>query len=164
MQQYKRQPSLCHTPLSCTELGFLVLSTCSRWTQTKPNTACSPSAPWQIFLPFFLHSPGQDLSCSARYSVHKPTKSMTFSSPPAWQRTKPSLSERVALNGYKWDCLSCQRQAITSSSWSAKPTKAAVPGHPRAELTAHSSKTTHKVSEISTQNLRTLSASHSSKV
>lgn len=136
LQQYNRHPSLCHTPLSCTELVSWSWAL-AQGREKQIELAASPL-------------PGK-YSCQLSYTTQGKTLWdilfisqqrlwMIFNSLPAWERTKASLCGSVVLNGYKWDC---QRQAIRSLSWSTKPTNAAVPGHPRAELTAHFFKTTH---------------------
>ena len=70
------------------------------------------------------------------YSLSQEYPRKIFNSPAAWERIKDNLCGRVALSGYKWDCLSCQQQAIRSLSWSTEPPQAAVAVQLEAELTS----------------------------
>lgn len=103
--------------------------------KTSDNlTACCPSSPWYMLLALLSHSSSQDFKCSVRLccSLSQQNPWTIFNSPAAWKRTKASLYGRAALDGYKWDCPSCQ-QALRPLACSAEPSQAAVPAHLEAE-------------------------------
>lgn len=88
-----------------------------------------------MLLALLSHSSSQDFKCSVRLccSLSQQNPWITFISPAAWKRTKSSLCRRAALDGYKWDCPSCQQQALRPLPCSAEPSKAAVPAHLEAQ-------------------------------
>lgn len=98
LQQYNRHPSLCHTPLSCTE--FVSWSWALAQGEKKQNQIelAPPPLPGKYSCQFSYTAQVKTLAALWDFLlISQKSLRMIFNSPPAWERTKTNLCGRIQV-------------------------------------------------------------------